>query len=65
MIAVFLALIYVAKSQVPFPIQSPMDGFYQGPGRSNYTLEVFIDHLSPECKISYPAVQQFYNQSQT
>lgn len=59
-----LLLVSVALSDQIVPIPSPFDGFYQGPYRSNYTLEVFIDFLDPASAANYPAVTSYWTANQ-
>ncbi|CAG9331849.1 unnamed protein product [Blepharisma stoltei] len=58
-----LILVLAAATQVT-PIPHPYDGLFLGPLRSNYTLELFMDHLDPQSKLAYPSVMQYYNQNQ-
>jgi hypothetical protein len=57
----FLSLFFsLAVGQQLTPIPSPKDGFVLGPLSSNYTLDVFYDHLCPDSAAAFPPLYQFY-----
>ncbi|CAG9327524.1 unnamed protein product [Blepharisma stoltei] len=58
-VCAFLLSLAAAIQVVPVP--SPSDGFIQGPSRSNYTLEVFIDFLDTRSATAFPAVLSYWS----
>ena len=61
---VLALLIFSCSAQQLTPIPSPIDGFYLGPVFSNYTLEVFYDHLCPDSKAAFPGLYQYWQANQ-
>lgn len=60
---IFLLIALVAGQQVT-PIPSPRDGFVLGPVRSNYTIDVFYDHLCSDSAAAFPGFYQFWQANQ-
>ena len=57
MLVIFLSLV---SAQQLTPIPSPKDGFFMGPSGSNYTLDVFYDHLCIDSANAYPGLMQYW-----
>lgn len=61
---VFLLLGVLAWAQQPTPVPVPADGFYLGPVSTNYTIDVFYDHLCSDSKAAFPALYQYWTANQ-
>lgn len=59
----FLLITLCAGQQVT-PIPSPRDGFFLGPRTSNYTLEIFLDHLCSDSAAAFPGLYQYWQANQ-
>jgi hypothetical protein len=57
---VFSLLALNCLAQQLTPIQSPADGFLLGPISSNYTLDIFYDHLCIDSKNAFPGLFQYW-----
>lgn len=61
-----LCLAFVALSQNIPPIPSFPDGFAQGPPvTTNYTLDVFFDHLCPYSAAAFPGLYLYWYNNQS
>lgn len=56
----FVMLSLAACKQV-VPIPTAPEGYFVGPSQTNYTLEVFMDHLCAGCKIDWPGLTEYWN----
>lgn len=61
MLVLFL---FTVSAQQLTPIPSPKDGFMLGPSGSNYTLDVFYDHLCIDSANDYPGLMQYWQANQ-
>lgn len=57
MIFLFFAL---CSAQQLVPVPSPVDGYLLGPVTTNYTLEVFYDHLCTDSAASYNGLMSYW-----
>ena len=63
--AVFvLFLISVVFSQQTQPIPTSPEGYAYGPVSTNYTLDVFFDHVCVDSATAYPALNTFWTANQ-
>jgi hypothetical protein len=56
----FVLILALSVAQQLTPIPSPADGFFQGPISSNYTMDVFYDHMCSDSKAAYPGLMQYW-----
>ena len=56
---IFLLIALCAGQQIT-PIPSPRDGFVLGPITSNYTIDVFYDHLCSDSAAAFPGFYQYW-----
>jgi protein-disulfide isomerase len=62
---IFVALISLSLSQQIPPVPSTPDGQVYGPGpNTNYTLDVFYDHLCPYSAEAFPTLYHFWINNQ-
>lgn len=59
-----IGLVFAAYSQQLTPIPSPYDGFLIGPLNTNYTIDVFYDHLCSDSKAAYPGLYSYWSSNQ-
>ena len=59
-----LGLALAAFSQQLTPIPSPYDGFLIGPLNTNYTIDVFYDHLCSDSKAAFPGLYSYWTSNQ-
>lgn len=59
-----LGLISAAFSQQLTPIPTPYDGFLIGPLNTNYTIDVFYDHLCSDSKAAFPGLYSYWKSNQ-
>ena len=57
-------LISLVFSQQTQPIPSSPDGYAYGPVSTNYTLDVFFDHVCVDSATAYPALNTFWTTNQ-
>lgn len=60
----FVLLLTLCSAQQLTPIPSPKDGYFLGPMMSNFTLDVFYDHLCVDSASAYPGLMQYFNDNQ-
>ena len=63
-IAMLFFLIAFCAGQQLTPIPTPRDGFVLGPIRSNYTIDVFYDHLCSDSAAAFPGLYQYWQANQ-
>ena len=56
----FLVLIGITIGQQIQPVPTSQDGFAYGPESTNYTLDVFYDHLCDGSALSFPGLYQYW-----
>ena len=59
-ILVGVCLLSIAASIQLVPLTVPKDGYTIGPAVSNYTIDVFYDHLCIDSKNSYPGLMSYW-----
>jgi hypothetical protein len=64
MFSVFFLLPALSLSQQLTPIPSPSDGFLLGPLLTNFTIDVFYDHLCVNSKNAFPGLYQYWQNNQ-
>ncbi|CAG9313023.1 unnamed protein product [Blepharisma stoltei] len=58
-----VTIIACASATQWVPIATPPDGFAMGPTTTNYTLEVFYDHLCSDSAAAWPGLFQYWQQN--
>ena len=61
---IFSLLVLNTLAQQLTPIPSPMDGFQLGPTTSNYSIDVFYDHLCADSAAAFPGLYQYWQSNQ-
>lgn len=57
--------IVAAIAQQTQPIPTMPDGYAYGPATTNYTLDVFYDHVCTDSAAAYPALNAFWTSNQS
>jgi hypothetical protein len=57
-------LLALCTAQQLTPIPSPRDGFLLGPAWSNFTLDVFYDHLCVDSAAAFPGLYSYWQANQ-
>ena len=61
---IILVAISAVFSQQIQPVPTMPDGYAYGPETTNYTLDVFYDHLCSDSAAAYPALASFWSMNQ-
>jgi len=61
---VALSIVSIACSTQFEPIPGGMEGFSMGPTRTNYTIDVYYDHLCPDSAAAWEGLQKYFHANQ-